>query len=43
LAKFSYLYQKYDKKYATSCLQRASAIFDKTQNTLGQDAESFLP
>jgi len=42
LAKFSYLYQKYDKKYATSCLQRASAIFDKTQNTLGQDAESFF-
>lgn len=41
LAKFSYLYQKYDKKYATSCLQRASAIFDKTQNTLRKDAESF--
>lgn len=42
LAKFSYLYQKYDKKYATACLQKASAIFDKTQNTLRKDAESFF-
>lgn len=42
LAKFSYLYQKFDKKYATACLQRASAIFDKTQNTLRKDAESFF-
>lgn len=42
LAKFSYLYQKYDKKYATTCLQRASALFDKTQNTMQKDAESFF-
>lgn len=42
LAKFSYLYQKYDKKYATTCLQRASALFEKTQNTMQKDAESFF-
>lgn len=42
LAKFSYLYQKYDKKYATACLQRASSLFDKTQNTMQKDAESFF-
>ncbi len=42
LAKFSYLYQKYDKKYATTCLQRASALFDKTQNTMQKDADSFF-
>lgn len=42
LAKFSYLYQKYDKKYATTCLQRASALFTKTQNTMQKDAESFF-
>ncbi len=42
LAKYSYLYQKYDKKYATACLQRASALFEKTQNTMQKDAESFF-
>ena len=42
LATFIYLYQKYDKKYATTCLQRASSLFDKTQNTMQKDAESFF-
>lgn len=42
LAKFSYLYQKYDKQYATVCLQRASAIFEQTQNTIHKDAQSFF-
>lgn len=42
LAKFSYLYQKYDKKYATTCLQTASALFDKTRSTIQKDADSFF-
>ena len=42
LAKFSYLYQKYDKPYATTCLQKASAMFEQTQNTMRKDAESFF-
>lgn len=42
LAKFSYLYQKYDKKYATTCLQTASALFDKTKSTITKDADSFF-
>lgn len=41
LAKFSYLYQKYDKKYATACLQSASALFEKSKSTMQKDAESF--
>ena len=41
LAKFSYLYQKYDKQYATDCLKRASIVFEKTQSTIQKDAESF--
>ncbi len=42
LAKFSYLYQKYDKRYATTCLQTASALFDKTRSTISEDADSFF-
>lgn len=42
LAKFSYLYQKYDKEFATACLQRASAIYENAQNTMIRDAESFF-
>ena len=42
LAKFSYLYQKYDKKYATSCLQTASTTFDKTKSTMHKDAATFF-
>lgn len=41
LAKFSYLYQNYDKAYATDCLKRASVIFDQTQSTMQKDAECF--
>ncbi len=41
LAKFSYLYQKYDLAFATECLQRASGIFSKTWDG-GKDAGSFL-
>lgn len=41
LAKFSYLYQKYDKKYATTCLQSASALFEKSRSTMQKDADSF--
>jgi len=41
LAKFSYLYQKYDKQYATDCLKRASVIFEQTQGLMPKDAECF--
>lgn len=41
LAKFSYLYQKYDLNFATECLQRASTIFSQTQNTMQKDAYHF--
>ncbi len=42
LAKFSYLYQKYDIDYATECLQLASTAFAQSQGTLQKDAESFF-
>lgn len=42
LGKFSYLYQNYDRTYATECLQRASAVFSKTQNTMQKDADTFF-
>ncbi|MCM1185111.1 MAG: glycoside hydrolase family 9 protein [Lachnoclostridium sp.] len=42
LAKFSYLYQNYDRAYATECLQRASAVFTKIQNTMKKDADAFF-
>lgn len=42
LAKFSYVYQKYDKKYATTCLQKASAMFDKNKDTMQKGAENFF-
>lgn len=42
LAKFSYLYQNYDRTYATECLQRASAVFAKIQNTMKKDADVFF-
>ena len=41
LAKFSYLYQKYDLQYATECLQHASAVFSKMQTPMGKDADYF--
>ncbi len=41
LARFSYLYQKYDRQFATECLKRASVVFDQTQSTMQEDAESF--
>lgn len=40
LAKFSYLYQKFDIDYATECLQHASAIFTQ-EESIGQDADHF--
>lgn len=41
LAKFSYLYQKYDMQYATECLQHASVVFSKMQASLGRSADNF--
>ena len=42
LAKYSYLYQNYDRRYATSCLQRATGLYESAQNTLQKDAEYFF-
>lgn len=42
LAKFSYLYQKYDKEFATDCLRQASAMFEQTQKSISKDAQSFF-
>ena len=42
MAKFSYLYQKYDVQYATQCLQHASAVYSKLSATAGRDAEKFM-
>lgn len=42
LAKFSYLYQKYDRQYATECLRQASAMFERVQKNMSKDAQSFL-
>lgn len=41
LAKFSFLYQNYDRQYATECLRRASVVFEQTQGEMQKDAEFF--
>lgn len=41
LAKFSFLYQNYDRQYATECLRRASVVFEQTQGGMQKDAEFF--
>lgn len=42
LAKFSYLYQKYDHVYATDCLKRASTVYGQTQEGICRDADLFF-
>lgn len=42
LAKFGYLYQKYDWSYATKCLQWASVLYTENQGSLSQDADNFM-
>lgn len=42
LAKFSYLYQKFDHEYATDCLKRASTVFGQVQTTISKDADAFF-
>ncbi|MDE5589244.1 MAG: hypothetical protein K2J60_08920 [Acetatifactor sp.] len=42
LAKFGYLYQKLDRKYATDCLRRASTVFGQAKTVIGRDADTFL-
>lgn len=42
LAKFGYLYQKFDREYATDCLKRASTVFGRVKNVIGRDADTFL-
>lgn len=41
LTKFSFLYQKYDRNFATDCLKQASVVFEQRQNNMQQDAECF--
>lgn len=41
LAKFSYLYQKYDRQFATECLKRASVVLDQSRNQIREDADCF--
>lgn len=41
LAKFSYLYQNYNRNYATDCVKRASVVFAQSQNVVADDAEYF--
>lgn len=40
LTKFSYLYQKSDRQFATDCLKRASVVFDQMPD-LQEDADFF--
>lgn len=42
LAKFSYNYQKIDRKYATDCVQRASTVFGQAKTVIGSDADTFF-
>lgn len=49
LAKFSYLYQKFDREYATDCIKRASTVLGeaqargrKTGNAAGSQADLFF-
>ncbi|MGN0401270.1 MAG: cellulase N-terminal Ig-like domain-containing protein [Acetatifactor sp.] len=42
LAKFGYLYRKFDVTYATECLKRASTVFGQAQEDNGRDADRFL-
>lgn len=42
LAKFSYLYQKYDHEYATDCLKRGSTVYGQVQTTISKDADAFF-
>lgn len=41
LAKFSFLYQNYDRQYATECLRRASVVLEQTRSGMQKDAEFF--
>lgn len=41
LAKFSFLYQNYDRQYATECLRRASVVLEQTRGGMQKDAEFF--
>lgn len=41
LAKYSYLYQKYDHKFATDCLKRSSTVFQEGKADV-KNAESFF-
>lgn len=42
LAKFSYLYQSFDRKYATDCLRRASTVYGQAKTVIGSDADTFF-
>lgn len=42
LAKFSYLYQKFDRGYATDCLKRASTVFGQVKAAISRDSDTFF-
>lgn len=42
LAKFSYLYQKFNRQYATDCLKHASVVYEQKQSGMQKDAECFF-
>ncbi|MCM1102441.1 MAG: hypothetical protein NC079_11965 [Clostridium sp.] len=41
LARFSYLYQRFDRQFATECLKRASVVLEQSRNMMQDDADSF--
>lgn len=42
LAKFSYLYQRFDRTYATDCLKRASTVLGQVKEKTARDADVFF-
>lgn len=41
LAKFSYLYQKFDRQYATDCLRKAATVFRQLRGSAKEEADYF--
>ncbi|MBR1476516.1 MAG: glycoside hydrolase family 9 protein [Lachnospiraceae bacterium] len=42
LAKYSYLYQDFDRAYATECIQRASSLFNQSKDEVNNDGGLFF-
>lgn len=41
LAKFSYIYQKFDRQYATDCLKRATTVFGQLRGIATEESDYF--